>query len=179
MLSLRLKRYYDPLRLPLRPAAISFPYTHQSMASPPLQRASRAARSILHRMPPLLPRESMCTTSVIPAHFQLPSPSDPKETLINLVLRKSRREFFALGSEADRFRELLGLFSMVSLPISPSRRNLGMRGEQPSAGQEEIGQSKQRKQLRGVLRQALVARLAVMEQGSSAHETDAQPWLEC
>jgi hypothetical protein len=67
----------------------------------------------------------MCTTSVIPAHFQLPSPSAPKETLINSVLRKSRREFFALGSEADRFRELLGLFSMVFLPITTFKTQLG------------------------------------------------------
>ena len=27
MLSLDLKRYYEPLRFPLRPAALSFPYT--------------------------------------------------------------------------------------------------------------------------------------------------------
>ncbi len=72
MLSLNHKRYYKPLPLPLRPAALSFPHTRQSMVSPPPQRASRAARSILHNMPPLLPRESMCTTSVIPAHFQRP-----------------------------------------------------------------------------------------------------------
>ena len=31
MLSLALKRYYKPLRLPIRPAAISFPYTRRLM----------------------------------------------------------------------------------------------------------------------------------------------------
>jgi hypothetical protein len=87
MLSLNLKRYYEPLRLPLRPAALSFPYTRQSMVSPPPQRASRAARSILHNMPPLLPRESMCTTSVIPAHFQRPSPFRQRVSFSNLLLR--------------------------------------------------------------------------------------------
>ena len=35
MLSLGLKRYFKPLRLPLRPGAISFPYTQQPVASPP------------------------------------------------------------------------------------------------------------------------------------------------
>lgn len=35
MLSLGLKRYYEPLRLPLRASAISFPYTHQLVLSPP------------------------------------------------------------------------------------------------------------------------------------------------
>jgi len=40
MLSLTLKRYYEPLRLPIRPVALSFPYTPQSMASPPPYRVS-------------------------------------------------------------------------------------------------------------------------------------------
>ena len=35
MLSRRLKQYYEPLRLPLTAAALSFPYTHQLVASPP------------------------------------------------------------------------------------------------------------------------------------------------
>lgn len=35
MLSLGLKRYYEPLRLPLRASAISFPYTHRWVLSPP------------------------------------------------------------------------------------------------------------------------------------------------
>ena len=35
MLSLDLKRYYEPLRLPFRAAVLSFPYTQQSMVSPP------------------------------------------------------------------------------------------------------------------------------------------------
>jgi hypothetical protein len=35
MLSLDLKRYYEPLRLPLRATAISFPYTHWLAVSPP------------------------------------------------------------------------------------------------------------------------------------------------
>ena len=40
MLSLTLKRYYKPLRLPIRSMALSFPYTQQLMASPPPYRVS-------------------------------------------------------------------------------------------------------------------------------------------
>jgi len=40
MLSLELERYYEPLRLPIRPAAFSFPYTPQSAVSPPPHRVS-------------------------------------------------------------------------------------------------------------------------------------------
>ncbi len=50
MLSLTLKRYYEPLRLPMQPAAISLPYTHRLMflkhhcnGSPALDRLSAVA----------------------------------------------------------------------------------------------------------------------------------------
>ena len=49
LLSLALKRYYEPLRLPMQPAAISLPYTHRFMflrhhcnGSPALHRLSAA-----------------------------------------------------------------------------------------------------------------------------------------
>lgn len=35
VLSLRLERYFEPLRFPFRAEALSFPYTHRSVASPP------------------------------------------------------------------------------------------------------------------------------------------------
>jgi len=42
MLSLELKRYYEPLRLPLRAIALSFPYTQRLVASPPPNNGSPA-----------------------------------------------------------------------------------------------------------------------------------------
>lgn len=67
MLSFDLKRNYEPLRLPLWPMMLSFPYTSQSVASPPPQRASSTGQSICENMPTLLPRELMGATSVISA----------------------------------------------------------------------------------------------------------------
>ncbi|SBT07628.1 hypothetical protein ACCAA_480001 [Candidatus Accumulibacter aalborgensis] len=66
------------------------------MASPLPQRVSRAARSILHNMPPLIPRESMRATSVIPALIQRPSPSDER---VGFSIRVTR---LRLGSLALR-----------------------------------------------------------------------------
>ena len=86
MLSRKLKQYYEPLRLPLRPNAISFPYTHQSVASPPPQWVSRAARYILHNMPPLPPRESL---PPLPLFQRQPTafPFRPEGRLLHSVLR--------------------------------------------------------------------------------------------
>jgi hypothetical protein len=42
----------------------------------PRRRVSSTGQSIFENMPTLLPRESMSATSVIPAPFQRPSPSD-------------------------------------------------------------------------------------------------------
>ena len=75
-MSLRLKRYFEPLRLPFRANALSFPYTHQSVASPPPQRVSSTGQYIFLSMPSLLPRETPRATSVIPARVQRPSPFD-------------------------------------------------------------------------------------------------------
>ena len=74
MLSLRLKRYFEPLRLPLRANALSFPYTHQSVVSPPPKRVSSTGQCIFLNMPSLLPRETPRATSVVPARVQRPSP---------------------------------------------------------------------------------------------------------
>jgi hypothetical protein len=59
MLSLALKRYYGPLRLPIRPNAFSCPYAHRLMfplTSP--YRVSSTGLVIFRRMPPLLPRRT-------------------------------------------------------------------------------------------------------------------------
>jgi hypothetical protein len=61
---------YKPLRLPIRRACCAFVSLYASVDGIP---TSRAARSILHNMPSLLPRESMHATSVIPTHFQQPA----------------------------------------------------------------------------------------------------------
>ena len=75
-MSLGLKQYYEPLRLPLRANALSFPYTHQPVVSPPPKRASSTGQCIFLNMPSLLPRETPRATSVIPARVQRPSPFD-------------------------------------------------------------------------------------------------------
>lgn len=76
MLSLGLKRYYEPLRLPVRPVALSFPYTAAIGSLPAAVTGLPCCTVYLHNMPPLLPRESMRATSVIPAFIQRPSPLD-------------------------------------------------------------------------------------------------------
>ena len=75
MLSLHLKRYYEPLRLPFRARSLSFPYTTRLVASPPPKRVSSTGRLIFKNMPSLLPRELMIVTSVISTTTQRPSPS--------------------------------------------------------------------------------------------------------
>ena len=82
---------YEPLRLPRRPAALSFPYTPPSMVSPPPSRVSSTGLYAFRNMPPLLPREMMCATSVIPAHFQRPSPFDHRVGFSNLVYEATYR----------------------------------------------------------------------------------------
>ena len=91
MLSLNLKRYYEPLRLPIRPAAFSFPYTQQLMVSPPPHRVSSTGQQIFKNMPTLLPRKSMSATSVISALIQRPSPSDHRVGSSNLVYEATSR----------------------------------------------------------------------------------------
>ena len=115
LLSLDLKQYYESLRLPLQPAAFSFPYTRQSVASPPLQRVSRAARFILHIMPPLPPRESIRTTSVIPARIQRPSPSDQRVGF-SICVTRLRPGSLALRPAALPLRNLRHPITRTPLP---------------------------------------------------------------
>ena len=67
MLSLALKRYYEPLRLPLRPMVISALALYLTVGSPapPPQRVSRTALYFFHHMPPLLPRKIHRNASVL------------------------------------------------------------------------------------------------------------------
>jgi hypothetical protein len=87
LLSLGLKRYYEPLRLPFQAAVISLPYTHWSVASPPPEGVSSTGQYVFHHMPSLLPRESASATSVIPAPAQRPSPSDHRVGFSNSFTR--------------------------------------------------------------------------------------------
>ena len=67
MLSLTLKRYYGPLRLPRRPDAdFGSPYTSPLVAlHPPPSRVSSTTTLIFHHMPPLLPRKFPVGRSVL------------------------------------------------------------------------------------------------------------------
>jgi hypothetical protein len=57
-LSLALNRYYEPLRLPLRPEVISVYLIHHGWPSSwPPQRVSRTVLQFFRHMPSLLPRE--------------------------------------------------------------------------------------------------------------------------
>lgn len=76
MLSLVLKRYYEPLRLPIQPGMISFPYTHRltlllchCTGSPAL------GIDIIRNMPTLLPRKIELEDSVVCSNPLRPSPS--------------------------------------------------------------------------------------------------------
>jgi len=76
MLSQVLKRYYEPLRLPIQPGMLSSPYTGRLMllyAS--LHRVSSTGQNIIHSMPPLLPRKIRREDSVINSRLPRPSPS--------------------------------------------------------------------------------------------------------
>src|SRR6266568_3450652 len=67
-----LKRYYEPLRLPLRPNAISLPYTRRLM---------------FRNMPSLLPRKITLADSVVKAREQWPSPFDHRVGIFNQFTR--------------------------------------------------------------------------------------------
>ena len=61
MLSLGLKRYYEPLRLPLRASAVSFPYTHRSVLSPPPETGLRHRSANLQKHAvPAAPGVNVC-----------------------------------------------------------------------------------------------------------------------
>ena len=64
MLSSGLYRYYEPLRLPLRATALSFPYTQQSAVSPPPLWISSTGQFNFRYMPTLLPRRFAGVASI-------------------------------------------------------------------------------------------------------------------
>ena len=73
MLSLDLKQYYEPLRLPSRSAALSFPYTRRSVASPPSQWISSTGQLNFQYMPTLLPRRFVDVASILRTSTRRPS----------------------------------------------------------------------------------------------------------
>jgi hypothetical protein len=85
VLSLRLDRYYEPLRLPVRADALSSPYTHRSVASPPPEMGLQHwATNPREHADPAIPG-TVDATSVIPASIQRPSPSDHRVDVSNFV----------------------------------------------------------------------------------------------
>ena len=81
MLSRTLKRYFEPLRLPMPPVAISLPYTlrlillpYHDIGPPALDRLSSAACPALAG----LPREKTPAASVPSARVHRPSPADKR-----------------------------------------------------------------------------------------------------
>ena len=89
VLSRALRRYYEPLRLPQRPAATSALtlYAPVGGSAPPPSWISRTALLFFRHMPPLLPREIRWNASVFPSHRQRPSPSDHRVGISSLVTR--------------------------------------------------------------------------------------------
>jgi hypothetical protein len=89
VLSLALKRYYEPLRLPLRPLMISAPALYITVGGPvpPPQRVSRAALYFFRHMPPLLPRKNRRNASVLSFRRLRPSPLDHRVGFFKLVTR--------------------------------------------------------------------------------------------
>ena len=85
VLSLRLERYYEPLRLPARADLLSFPYTGRSVVSPPpWMDLQHWATNLQEHADPATP-EVDGATSVIPAPIQRPSPSDHGVGFSNFV----------------------------------------------------------------------------------------------
>ena len=76
MLSHTLNRYYEPLRLPIRPVPTSASALYETVGTPPAppHRVSSTWPLICRHMPPLLPRKIPRTLSVFPARRQRPSP---------------------------------------------------------------------------------------------------------
>ena len=91
MLSLELQRYYEPLRLPLRAAALSFPYTQQSVASPP------RTPGLQHWAVNLRAHAAPATTGVNRRHFRYSSahptafPFCPQGRLLQFVYEATHR----------------------------------------------------------------------------------------
>ena len=101
MLSLALKRYYEPLRLPLRPMVISALalYLTAGSPAPPPQRVSRTALYFFHHMPPLLPRKIHRNASVLQFRWLRPSPLDHRVGTFRLSDEATRR--FACAAACD------------------------------------------------------------------------------
>jgi len=89
VLSLALRRYFEPLRLPRRPRATSALalYPPVGGSAPPPPRISRTALLVFRYIPPMLPRKIQCNASVVPLHRLRPSPSDHRVGTSNFVTR--------------------------------------------------------------------------------------------
>ena len=117
MLSLVLRRYYEPLRTPPWPASISdLPYTTRLAVPGRHHHGSPALRPInFHHMPPVLPRKIRWDALVLPSHRQRPSPSDHRVGISTQVTR------LPLGSLALRPAVLHPRNSRPSVTRAPLR----------------------------------------------------------
>ena len=125
MLSLNLRRYYEPLRLPFRAEPLSFPYTARLMVSPHPKRVSSTGQSIFKNMPSLLPRELITVTSVISTAIQRPSPSGHRVGYSNWFTR------LHIGSLALRPAFLLEGNSRPRVTTTPLPHTTGVYGQFP------------------------------------------------
>ena len=91
----------------------------------PRIRVSSTGQSIFENMPTLLPRESMDATSVIPASFQRPSPSDHRVGFSNSFTR------LRIGSLALRPALLLFGNSRPRVTATPLPHATGAYGQFP------------------------------------------------
>ena len=89
VLSQALERYYEPLRLPQRPATTSdWPYTPPLTALTCHRRGSPALGPInFHHMPPLLPRKTRRDALVVSSRHQRPSPTVQRVGVFALFTR--------------------------------------------------------------------------------------------
>ena len=91
----------------------------------PRRRVSSTGLQIFKNMPSLLPRESTCATSVIPAPIQRPSPSDHRVGSSNWFTR------LRVGSLALRPALLLGGNSRPCISTTPLPHTTGAHGQIP------------------------------------------------
>jgi len=120
MLSHELKRYYEPLRLPLWDDALSLPYTHRSMVSPPPE------TGLQHWAINLQKHANLATPGVDRCHFRYSStpptafPFWPQGRLLQINLRGYLWVHLRFG--------LLSCCLETHDPVLPQRRFLILPG---------------------------------------------------
>lgn len=125
MLSLRLKRSYEPLRLPTQAGVLSFPYARRSAASPPPELdLQHWATNLQKHADPATPGVDGAT-SVVPTPIQRPSPSVHRVGFSNSFTR------LLMGSLALRPALLLCGNSRPRVAATPLPHATGAHGQLP------------------------------------------------